>query len=417
MHATDPTPEERLARAQLNHLLEQLVDGLPETYRTVFVLREVQQLSTSEVAEALGLNPDNVKQRLSRAKAMLRTALEERTGTLLTELYPFEARGATASSLASSRPPAATEPPPREPRGATDHPSAGPGTLRFWYASAAGPERARESCGIPPVHVRERDLAGRPRVLGTGADSVKAYSAVLHKKPNDAEALAALEALLKDESVRAEAARALIPAYEAVKEHRKLVAALDLVAEMTQDELERVLALQQAAHVHLHHLRQPELAFAALSRALRLSPADPNLRTAARRAAEDADAMDGFANVLKELVGRVDLDSPARVALHRELADASRRSSTTAAGPSPSSSRCWSSSLATPMRSGHCSGCSAPPTTGGAWSRSWTRWPEWCPTPPSGWRSGGRWRCCGRESWTIARGPPLPGAESPRPTL
>ncbi|MGZ6140899.1 MAG: tetratricopeptide repeat protein, partial [Myxococcaceae bacterium] len=157
--------------------------------------------------------------------------------------------------------------------------------------------------------------------MGTGADSVKAYSAVLHKKPNDAEALAALEALLKDDTVRAEAARALIPAYEAVKEHRKLVAALDLVAEMTQDQLERVLALQQAAHVHLHHLRQPELAFAALSRALRLSPADPNLRTAARRAAEDADAVDGFANVLKELVARTDLTPPARIALHRELAD------------------------------------------------------------------------------------------------
>ena len=161
--------------------------------------------------------------------------------------------------------------------------------------------------------------------MGTGADSVKAYSAVLHKKPNDAEALAALEALLKDDSVRAEAARALIPAYEAVKEHRKLVAALDLVAEMTQDQLERVLALQQAAHVHLHHLRQPELAFAALSRALRLSPADPNLRTAARRAAEDADAMDGFANVLKELVARGDLESGARVALHRDLADVQER--------------------------------------------------------------------------------------------
>ena len=157
--------------------------------------------------------------------------------------------------------------------------------------------------------------------MGTGADSVKTYSAVLHKKPNDADALAALEALLKDETVRAEAARALIPAYEAVKEHRKLVAALDMVAEMTQDQLERVLALQQAAHVHLHHLRQPELAFAALSRALRLSPADPNLRTAARRAAEDADAVDGFANVLKELVGRTDLTPPARIALHRELAD------------------------------------------------------------------------------------------------
>ncbi|HVP60389.1 MAG TPA: RNA polymerase sigma factor [Myxococcaceae bacterium] len=91
MHGTDATPEERLTRAQLNHLLEQLVDGLPESHRSVLVLREVQQLSTSEVAEVLGLTADNVKQRLSRAKAMLRTALEERTGASIAELYPFEA--------------------------------------------------------------------------------------------------------------------------------------------------------------------------------------------------------------------------------------------------------------------------------------------------------------------------------------
>jgi len=85
------TPEQGLARAQLNHLLELLVDELPESHRTVFVLREVQQLSTAEVAEALGLSADNVKQRLSRAKAMLRDALEQRTGNSLAELYPFEA--------------------------------------------------------------------------------------------------------------------------------------------------------------------------------------------------------------------------------------------------------------------------------------------------------------------------------------
>ncbi|HZJ55322.1 MAG TPA: RNA polymerase sigma factor, partial [Myxococcaceae bacterium] len=88
MHAT---PEQGLARAQLNHLLEQLVDELPESHRSVLVLREVQQLSTAEVAEALGLSADNVKQRLSRAKAMLRDALEQRTGASLAELYPFEA--------------------------------------------------------------------------------------------------------------------------------------------------------------------------------------------------------------------------------------------------------------------------------------------------------------------------------------
>ena len=43
------------------------------------------------MAELLELTPDNVKQRLSRAKAMLRAALEQRTGESLTELYPFEA--------------------------------------------------------------------------------------------------------------------------------------------------------------------------------------------------------------------------------------------------------------------------------------------------------------------------------------
>ena len=91
MQDTDSTPEQRLARAQLNHLLEQLVDGLPESHRSVFMLREIQQLSTSEVAEVLGLSPDNVKQRLSRAKAHLRAALEQRTGESLAELYPFEA--------------------------------------------------------------------------------------------------------------------------------------------------------------------------------------------------------------------------------------------------------------------------------------------------------------------------------------
>ncbi len=91
MNGTDPTPEQRLARAQLNHLLEQLVDELPETYRSVFMLREVQQLSTAEVAETLDLTQDNVKQRLSRAKALLRDALERRTGASMAELYPFEA--------------------------------------------------------------------------------------------------------------------------------------------------------------------------------------------------------------------------------------------------------------------------------------------------------------------------------------
>ncbi len=177
------------------------------------------------------------------------------------------------------------------------------------------------SPGAPPLQPEAAPPAGTPEVrLASGADAVKRYASILHKKPTDAEALAALEGLLEEPERREEAARALVAAYEAVKEHRKLVGVLDVVADLTKDPMERVLALQQAAHVHLHHLRQPELAFAALSRALRLAPGDAGLRSAARRAAEDADAMDGFATVLKELVGQAEA-GPVRAALLRELAD------------------------------------------------------------------------------------------------
>ena len=155
--------------------------------------------------------------------------------------------------------------------------------------------------------------------LGNRSEAVKNYSVILEKKPSDPDALSALEHLLMDPTCREDAARALIPAYETTKDHRKLVSALDVVAESTEDSLEKVLALKQAAYVHLQHLRQPELAFAALARALKLAPADASLRTAARKAAEDADAMDSFADVLSELVAE-DIGS-ARVALYRELSD------------------------------------------------------------------------------------------------
>lgn len=91
MDAEDAGPEAILARSELMRMVETLVDELPTLYRTVFVLREVQQLSTAEVAELLELSPEAVKQRLSRARSTLRTALEHRTGEALSALYPFEA--------------------------------------------------------------------------------------------------------------------------------------------------------------------------------------------------------------------------------------------------------------------------------------------------------------------------------------
>jgi len=91
MEAEDAGPENLLARSELLRMVEGLVDELPTLYRTVFVLREVQQLSTAEVADLLELSPEAVKQRLSRAKSALRSGLEQRTGEALSALYPFEA--------------------------------------------------------------------------------------------------------------------------------------------------------------------------------------------------------------------------------------------------------------------------------------------------------------------------------------
>jgi len=91
MDREDAGPEHVLARSELLRMVEGLVDALPTLYRTVFVLREVQQLSTAEVADLLELTPEAVKQRLSRAKSTLRSGLEQRTGEALSTLYPFEA--------------------------------------------------------------------------------------------------------------------------------------------------------------------------------------------------------------------------------------------------------------------------------------------------------------------------------------
>ncbi len=180
-------------------------------------------------------------------------------------------------------------------------------------ATAAGDTEQASRLNLRRAQVLEASLGDR-------AEAVKTYSDLLAQRPNDPDALAALEHLLTDVVCREEAARALVPAYEASKDHRKLVQALDVIAEAAQDSLEKVLALKQAAYVHLHQLRQPELAFTCLARALRLAPADTTLRNAARQAAEDADALDTFAEVIGELLVSEGA-SAVKPALHRELAE------------------------------------------------------------------------------------------------
>lgn len=69
------TPLTGLMNKELKGLIESAVAKLPEKYRMVFVMREIQEMSTTETMDALNLGESNVKIRLSRAKEMLRSEL------------------------------------------------------------------------------------------------------------------------------------------------------------------------------------------------------------------------------------------------------------------------------------------------------------------------------------------------------
>jgi RNA polymerase sigma-70 factor (ECF subfamily) len=82
-------PEADAARAEARRLLERAVDGLPEPFRLVFMLRDVEELSIEETAARLGLKPDTVKTRLHRARLRLREALDAQLADAMVGAYPF----------------------------------------------------------------------------------------------------------------------------------------------------------------------------------------------------------------------------------------------------------------------------------------------------------------------------------------
>ena len=86
-----PNPERQAYLGELRTTLEGSVDALPEAYRSVFVLRDVEGLSTAETAECLELTADVVKTRLVRARAQLRRSIWERAGLASRDLFPFHA--------------------------------------------------------------------------------------------------------------------------------------------------------------------------------------------------------------------------------------------------------------------------------------------------------------------------------------
>ncbi len=84
-----PDPERQAYAGELTRALEQAVDALPEMYRTVFMLREVEGLSTSETGEGLGIGDEAVKTRLHRARAMVRSAVTARLGEQVPAAFQF----------------------------------------------------------------------------------------------------------------------------------------------------------------------------------------------------------------------------------------------------------------------------------------------------------------------------------------
>jgi len=70
-----PNPEQNYSQAELGEILEKTIQGLPAGFRTVFVLRDVEGLSTEETADALELSIPAVKSRLLRARLQLRERL------------------------------------------------------------------------------------------------------------------------------------------------------------------------------------------------------------------------------------------------------------------------------------------------------------------------------------------------------
>jgi RNA polymerase sigma-70 factor, ECF subfamily len=84
-----PDPEQRAAIAEVGRLLEDAVLDLPAPYRTVIMLRDVEELSTAETAAALDLTEENVKVRLHRGRALMRDYLFARVGPGCKQAFPF----------------------------------------------------------------------------------------------------------------------------------------------------------------------------------------------------------------------------------------------------------------------------------------------------------------------------------------
>ena len=87
--SSTPGPEQQASDHELLTLLQGAVLALPPSYRSVLMLRDIEEMSTAETAQALDLSEENVKVRLHRARALLRRELFARAGAQRGQAFPF----------------------------------------------------------------------------------------------------------------------------------------------------------------------------------------------------------------------------------------------------------------------------------------------------------------------------------------
>ena len=88
---TATSPEANVANSELRASLEAAILSLPQKYRSVVILRDVEEMTTAEVASSLEISEELVKVQLHRARALVRKALFRQSGQSIRELFAFPA--------------------------------------------------------------------------------------------------------------------------------------------------------------------------------------------------------------------------------------------------------------------------------------------------------------------------------------
>ena len=87
---TTESPVDATLRAEMRRTIERRIDELPEAFRTVFVMREIEEMSVEDVAECLGIPAATVRTRLFRARALLRQSLSRDIDVATGDAFKFD---------------------------------------------------------------------------------------------------------------------------------------------------------------------------------------------------------------------------------------------------------------------------------------------------------------------------------------